>query len=753
MSPADFEDLARDLIGRELGVRFEAFGPGPDGGIDGRHASAEGATILQAKHYRLSDFAALARVMRRERKSIDALGPARYVLVTSRPLLPDNKDILAEIVGPALGSLDDILGCEDVNGLLRQHPEVVKSHVKLWLSSAAVLERVLHAASHNFTTLTERDIRAKLKVFAENPSLKSGRDILEKQRMLIVSGPPGVGKTTLAEMLCYAYLGEEWELISIRNLEEGFARIDDAKRQVFFFDDFLGRIALDERALSKQDSDLARFISRVRRTPSARFILTTRAYIYEQARLMSEALSDSKLNVSRYVLDVGIYTRRIRARILYNHLIVAGVPEPHIAALLNSGAIKKIVDHDHYNPRIIEWMTEADRLGEIAPTEYPDAFLKALKNPERIWDKAFRTHIPRRCQHVLISLFLCSDYSAAIEDVEEVFCGIHPALCRKYAVSSDPKDFEDALRAVEGSFIVLENGSARFVNPSVRDYLAGYLKDVALLKVIAEGVPTLRAARNLHDHFKKQESLEQVDRAEFTRKLVGLCSRATQVGMWRPMANEPTSFRIYELSNIDRIELLVEWWRLSDEQAFLRAAEAIAQKGGAAFSPWSDGRKLPVVLAKLRTTKGRYSVPVLAQSLETALSELLDSCLDPDDIERVLDSAEKHQAKLPPKIFSDIDAAIRTIIETLPYNLDHIDAESTLDDWHERIEKLGERVGAAASDLRHVQTAIESRLGMIREAESGENDLSFTGMDELDLDLFDDDDLSNLFAPLVSGEH
>ena len=242
MSPADFEDLARDLIGRELGVRFEAFGPGPDGGIDGRHASAEGATILQAKHYRLSDFAALARVMRRERKSIDALGPARYVLVTSRPLLPDNKDILAEIVGPALGSLDDILGCEDVNGLLRQHPEVVKSHVKLWLSSAAVLERVLHAASHNFTTLTERDIRAKLKVYAENPSLKSGRDILEKQRMLIVSGPPGVGKTTLAEMLCYAYLGEEWELISIRNLEEGFARIDDAKRQVFFFDDFLGRI-------------------------------------------------------------------------------------------------------------------------------------------------------------------------------------------------------------------------------------------------------------------------------------------------------------------------------------------------------------------------------------------------------------------------------------------------------------------------------------------------------------------------------
>lgn len=34
LASADFEDLVRDLIGRELNVRFEAFGPGPDGGMD-----------------------------------------------------------------------------------------------------------------------------------------------------------------------------------------------------------------------------------------------------------------------------------------------------------------------------------------------------------------------------------------------------------------------------------------------------------------------------------------------------------------------------------------------------------------------------------------------------------------------------------------------------------------------------------------------------------------------------------------------
>jgi hypothetical protein len=35
-SPADFEDLVRDLIGQQLRVRFESFSAGPDGGMDGR---------------------------------------------------------------------------------------------------------------------------------------------------------------------------------------------------------------------------------------------------------------------------------------------------------------------------------------------------------------------------------------------------------------------------------------------------------------------------------------------------------------------------------------------------------------------------------------------------------------------------------------------------------------------------------------------------------------------------------------------
>ncbi len=134
LSSADFEDLVRDLIGKEEGLRFEAFCVGPDNGIDGRHAYAGKNVILQAKHYEGSSFSKLMTAMKRERLSIDKLAPSRYILATSCKLTPANKGKLAPFIGPSLKSEADIWGPEDINGLLRKYPEVLKSHIKLWLS-------------------------------------------------------------------------------------------------------------------------------------------------------------------------------------------------------------------------------------------------------------------------------------------------------------------------------------------------------------------------------------------------------------------------------------------------------------------------------------------------------------------------------------------------------------------------------------------------------------------------------------------
>jgi hypothetical protein len=149
----------------------------------------------------------------------------------------------------------------------------------LWLSGVGVLERVVRSAAHTINKITREEIEAKVRVYAPNPSFNGARDTLEAHHLVIISGPPGVGKT---EMLSYAYIAESWELVSIRSLDDGFAAIEDSKEQVFFFDDFLGKVALNRNALSHKDSDLARSIKRVRKSPNARFILTTLAYILKR---------------------------------------------------------------------------------------------------------------------------------------------------------------------------------------------------------------------------------------------------------------------------------------------------------------------------------------------------------------------------------------------------------------------------------------------------------------------------------------
>lgn len=557
-------------------------------------------------------------------------------------------------------------------------------------------------------------------------------------------------------MLVYAYVGEEWEFTAVKNLDDEFSEIQDTKKQIFFFDDFLGKISLDRKALATRDTILARFIHRIQRSKNARFILTTRAYIYEEAHSVSESIGDPRLNISKYLLDVGVYTRRIRARILYNHIVASSLSTGYVRALITGEVLPKIVDHPHYNPRIIEWMTDPSLLVDVLPEAYANHFIHMLDHPKEIWDRAFREHIPQKAQHLLISLFFSSEYGEDLEELRSSFQAVHAQLCKIHNLSSAPTDFQDAVKILEGSFLSIRNRQASFVNPSVRDYLEGYLSDVNLLAHLAPTAHSARWAKQLWQHYKDlKRSLEshgESSPSAFVGLFGGIAKRFKSLQAWRKTSHKPPAFQRSDLSLTERIKLLAEWQDISGNSIFAASLRDLVFSPSETFSPWLDGAELPGLIAAFRNGKwiDQPEGEEIADKLESYLIEILRGVPGSDDLDNIREAIEDMGTDdVSEGILDAFTDAITKAIEETPSYVQELDAETELQAHAERLEKLARW---ASIDASSAIVSVNSRVEELRDENIETEKASFpTGVTD-ETDCFDNESLKYLFEGLLQGQ-
>ena len=485
LSYNEFETLVRDLLQEELGIMLESFKSGRDKGIDLRYAPSEdNSLIVQCKHYVGSSTTKLiADLKNRESPKVKKLSPQRYIIATSVGLTPLNKDEIAGIF-PSCTSTSDIYGRDDLNNLLARHPNVELSHYKLWLSSTHVLEALVKSATINRTRLDLERIHGKLKYYVQNVSFIKAKEILDQQHYCIISGIPGIGKTTLAEALFIDHVSQGFEPVRIyRSIDEGFEMFKQGMRQVFYFDDFLGTTTFDENSLERnEDKQLLNFLKSVHNSSGEKkLILTSRDYILKQAKLSFESIRTTDLKPYLCIINLHNYTRFNKAEILYNHLYFSELSKKHIADLLKDRQYLAVIDHPNYSPRVIEWMTQMKNRWPQREHDFAIAFLEALDNPMDLWRHAFERNLSLSAQYVLWALISLPD-RVRIDDLERVFLPFQRYMAEHFMHSIDATDFYNALEEIEGTFIEIDFLAARvrvtqFHNPSIRDFLENYLSE------------------------------------------------------------------------------------------------------------------------------------------------------------------------------------------------------------------------------------------------------------------------------------
>ncbi|MGW0336201.1 nSTAND3 domain-containing NTPase [Streptomyces sp. NPDC003011] len=468
----DFEAVCKDLLEEELGMRLELFAAGADGGVDLRHLSSAGESlIVQCKHWHRSGRAKLIEhIANAEAAKVARLKPQRYILATSVSLTKGAKDKLFEILKPHVKTPSDIYGKEEIDALLRKRDHVVRRHLRLWLTSASVLNTLLAKNVVTRSQALAQDFDSTLRTYAVNPSYEKALELLESKHVCVVAGIPGIGKTTLSQVLSAHYMAMGYELVEIsEDSDEANHLWNDELNQIYYYDDFLGQTTFDEKLGKNEDSRLLSLMKRVSKSPNKRFILTTREYILAQARQRYERLDRHSFDMYTCVIDLADYTYQARASILYNHVYNSALPQTVKQSFADAEVYRPIIQHRNFNPRIIAvTLAESELLSGVRESLASD-IIANLEDPHRVWDHIVRNQLGET-DVKLLKLILSFMSDIRLDDLQELWMECGEPL----------RGLRSALGVLDGTMLrsVHEYGAVYvgFHNPSVRDYLVNYVQ-------------------------------------------------------------------------------------------------------------------------------------------------------------------------------------------------------------------------------------------------------------------------------------
>lgn len=494
ISDAEFEELCCDIIGVKLFDDVKHGRKGKDSGIDGILAIEGGNVYLQAKQYKSDGYSALKHIVAaNEAANAQKLKECgRYFLMTTCEMSAQQREEIVALYGGVIKSVNDVWSGEDIRATLEK-PEykwVLRRHYNLWLSGVEALESFLGDGSDSKSEALLEDIQEDLKHTIHLEWYEAAAKMLEENRVIVITGQAGTGKTTLAKQLVVDYVFNRGYKFVTSDYDIGvFERqlsIAGSKKILFYLDDFLGANCLNVIA-DNRDSQIVNFIKRIRRNENCRLILTSRTNIIKEASNQYHKIAESSIEKLSFQIVDSKICRIDKAKILYNQMFFGDVEVAAKDCVREDENFFKIIDHRNYNQRIISYCFSSRFARDDLRTGRRsgiDRILWMLDNPSEIWRDCFAS---LSVSEFYLVYFVFLGGSVRVGDLEAAY---RRMLKRNEFAKFMGVTCVEALRKLNTSILsasvrlnsASDDLSYQLFNPSVGDYIIrNYGSDDALM--------------------------------------------------------------------------------------------------------------------------------------------------------------------------------------------------------------------------------------------------------------------------------
>ena len=484
LSDVDFEDLAKDVMEQKLGIELQSFARGRDGGMDIVDDVDQCGHLIQVKHYYKSNFSNLKSVLKKEVEKVNNIKPKQYYIFTSLSLTPRDINIIYNLFRVYMESPHhNIIHLNNIEAFLKEHEDIVKKHYKLWLSYSGILDKIKSEDVIIDSDFLKGKIEEHKNMYVKTRVFSEALNILDQYRALLLVGPPGIGKTITSEMIVLKFLSEGYSVRyttdgeNLSGLKKSLSDNRD-KKEIIFLDDCFGQCYFKMK--DTQSNELLSLLMHVKMNNNKILLLNSRITILNEAKKNNEELSKEIGNdkVKLKILDIKDISNVEKARIFYNHLFFNEIPKEYREGIRFNRGYLKIILHENFTPRIIEYVTRKNVFKDIKPENYTEFILDKLNNPEEIWQNEFTNRLKQPDRVLLMVLYSLTNTSIPLDFLKRCYSRI---VLKQASFDLTIDHFSESIKRLLGSFIDFYDKEDKLmvgvINPSVNDFLKNYVKN------------------------------------------------------------------------------------------------------------------------------------------------------------------------------------------------------------------------------------------------------------------------------------